>query len=161
MLKVEYLGNRELLKLKKTAFLASSTISSETVLSVYDWATEMRNRGECVVSGFSSKLEQDVLHFLLKGSQPIILVLARRMYRNIPEELKEPLAQNRLLIISVSNAVRQSKVTAMTRNRYVCEMADRIVFVGVTEQSGLYAFKKEFEKTNRTFSISGAEKTTT
>lgn len=67
MLKVEYLGNQELLKLKKTAFLASSTISSETVLSVYDWATEMRNRGECVISGFSSKLEQDVLHFLLKG----------------------------------------------------------------------------------------------
>ena len=142
---MEYLGNRELLKLKKTAFLASSTISSETVLSVYDWATEMRNRGECVVSGFSSKLEQDVLHFLLKGSQPIILVLARRMYRDIPDELKEPLVQNRLLIISVSNAVRQSKVTAMARNRYVCEMADKIFFVGVTEQSSLYTLKKEFE----------------
>ena len=146
-MKVEYLGNRELLKLKKTAFLASSTISSETVLRCYDWATEMRNR-ECVVSGFSSKLEQDVLHFLLKGSQPIIIVLARRMYRNIPDELKEPLAQNRLLIISVSNAVRQSKVTAMARNRYVCEMADKIFFVGVTEQSSLYAFKKEFENNN-------------
>ena len=41
MLKVEYLGNRELLKLKNTAFLASSTISSETKLRCYDWATEM------------------------------------------------------------------------------------------------------------------------
>lgn len=37
---VEYLGNKELLKLKKTAFLASSTISSETVLRCYDWTTE-------------------------------------------------------------------------------------------------------------------------
>ena len=45
---VEYLGNQELLQLRKTAFLASSTISSETVLQVYDWATEMRNRGACV-----------------------------------------------------------------------------------------------------------------
>ena len=143
-MKVGYLGNQELLKLKKTAFLASSTISSETVLRCYDWATEMRNRGECVVSGFSSKLEQDVLHFLLKGSQPIIIVLARRMYKVIPNELKEPLAQNRLLIISVSNAIRQSKVTAMARNRYVCEMADRILFVGVTEQSSLYPYKKEY-----------------
>ena len=143
-MKVEYLGNQELLQLKKTAFLASSTISSETVLQVYDWATEMRNRGECVVSGFSSKLEQDVLHFLLKGSQPIIIVLARRMYKVIPDELKEPLAQNRLLIISVCNAVRQSKATAMIRNKYVCEMADRILFVGVTEQSGLYPYKNEY-----------------
>ena len=140
-MKVEYLGNQELLKLKKTAFLASSTISSETVLRCYDWATEMRNRGECVVSGFSSKLEQDVLHFLLKGCQPIIVVLARRMYKVIPDELKEALAQNRLLIISTTSAIRQSKVTAMTRNRYVCEMADRILFVGVTEQSSLYAYK--------------------
>ena len=144
-MQVEYLGNQELLKLKKTAFLASSTISSETVLRCYDWATEMRNRGEGVVSGFSSKLEQDVLHFLLKGSQPIIIVLARRMYKVIPDELKEPLAQNRLLIISVSNAIRQSKVTAMARNRYVCEMADRILFVGVTEQSGLYAYKNKYQ----------------
>ena len=141
---VEYLGNQELLQLRKTAFLASSTISSETVLQVYDWATEMRNRGECVVSGFSSKLEQDVLHFLLKGSQPIIIVLARRMYKVIPNELKEPLAQNRLLIISVSNAIRQSRVTAMARNKYVCEMADRILFVGVNEQSSLYPYKKEY-----------------
>jgi predicted Rossmann fold nucleotide-binding protein DprA/Smf involved in DNA uptake len=115
-MKVEYLGNQELLQLRKTAFLASSTISSETVLRCYDWATEMRNRGECVVSGFSSKLEQDVLHFLLKGSQPIIIVLARKMYKVIPDELKEPLAQNRLLIISVCNAIRQSKATAMIRN---------------------------------------------
>ncbi len=141
---VEYIGNQELLQLKKTAFLASSTISSETVLQVYDWATEMRNRGECVVSGFSSKLEQDVLHFLLKGNQPIIIVLARKMYKVIPDELKEPLAQNRLLIISVCNAIRQSKATAMIRNRYVCEMADRILFVGVTEQSSLYTYKKEY-----------------
>lgn len=143
-MQVEYLGNQELLKLKKTAFLASSTISSETVLRCYDWATEMRNRGECVVSGFSSKLEQDVLHFLLKGSQPIIIVLARKMYKIIPDELKEPLAQNRLLIISVSTAIRQSRVTAMARNKYVCEMADRILFVGVTEQSSLYSYKNEF-----------------
>ena len=128
-MKVEYLGNQELLQLKKAAFLASSTISSETVLQVYDWATEMRNRGECVVSGFSSKLEQDVLHFLLKGSQPIIIVLARKIYKVIPDELKEPLAQNRLLIISVSTAIRQSKMTAMAR---------------VTEQSSLYPYKNEY-----------------
>ena len=128
-MKVEYLGNQELLKLRKTAFLASSTISSETVLHVYDWATEVRNRGECVVSGFSSKLEQDVLHFLLKGSQPIIIVLARKMYKVIPDELKEPLAQNRLLIISVSTAIRQSKMTAMTRNRILSAISHTYLFL--------------------------------
>ena len=137
----QYLGNQELLKLQKTAFLASSNIASETVLQVYDWATDMRNRGECVVSGFNSKLEQDVLHFLLKGSQPVIIVLARRMYKVISKELHEALIQKRLLIVSVSNAVCQSKNTAMMRNKWICEMANRILFIGVTEQSSFYAFK--------------------
>ncbi len=144
MVRTQYLGNEELLKLQKTAFLASSTISTETVLKVYDWATDMRSRGECVISGFSSKLEQDVLHFLLKGSQPIILVLARRMYKVIPQELQEALAQNRLLIVSITHATRQSKDTAMVRNKWLCETADRILFVGVTEQSSLYALKTAY-----------------
>lgn len=141
----KYLGNQELLKLQKTAFLASSNIASEEVLRVYDWATEMRSRGECVISGFNSKLEQDVLHFLLKGNQPIILVLARRMYKVIPKELQEALAQNRLLIVSVSNATRQSKDTAMMRNKWVCQKSDRILFVGVTERSSLYSLKTNLE----------------
>ena len=142
---VQYLGNKELLKLEKTAFLASGTIASEAVLRCYDWATEMRRRGECVVSGFSSRLEQDVLHFLLKGEQPIIIVLARKMYKVIPVELKALIEQNRLLIISVSNAGRQSRATALARNKYICEISERILFVGVTEQSSLNTLKTTFK----------------
>ncbi len=97
-----------------------------------------------MVSGFSSRLEQDVLHFLLRAKTPIIMVLARRMYREIPEELKAPLDQGRLLIISTSAAVRQSRTTALARNRYICEMADHIMMVGVTEGSSLYGLQKEF-----------------
>ena len=139
---MDYLGNRELLKQLKTAFLASSTMAPDVVLCCYDWATD-EHEG-CVVSGFSSKLEQDVLHFLLKGKTPVIMVLARRMYREIPEELKVPLEHGRLLIISTSTAIRQSRATALARNRYVCELADYIMMVGVTEDSSLYGLKKEF-----------------
>ena len=141
---MEYLGNKELLKLHKTAFLASSTIPPDMVLRCYDWATA-KHEG-CVVSGFSSKLEQDVLHFLLKAKCPIILVLARCMSKVIPEELKEALEQDRLLIISISKAVRQSKVTAHARNHYICELADQILFVGVTEKSSLYRLQEEFKE---------------
>ena len=137
-----YLGNTELLTLPKTAFLASGTIPPDVVLRCYDWATG-EHEG-CVVSGFSSKLEQDVLHFLLKAKTPVIMVLARRMYREIPEELKAPLEQGRLLIISTTAAVRQSRTTALARNRYICEMADHIMMVGVTENSSLYGLQKEF-----------------
>ena len=140
---MEYLGNKELMNLPKTAFLASSTIPPDMVLKCYDWATA-KHEG-CVVSGFSSKLEQDVLHFLIKAKCPIILVLARCMYKVIPAELKEAMEEGRLLIISVSNATRQSKVTAHARNKYICEMADKILFVGVSEKSSLYSIKPNYE----------------
>ena len=126
----------------KTAFLASGTIAPDVVLRCYDWATG-EHEG-CVVSGFSSKLEQDVLHFLLKAKTPVIMVLARRMYREIPEELKAPLDQGRLLIISTSASVRQSRITALARNRYICEIADQIMMVGVTDGSSLYRLQDEF-----------------
>lgn len=139
---MEYLGNKELLKQHKTAFLASSTIPPDMVLECYDWATAKHDG--CVVSGFSSKMEQDVLHFLLKAKCPIILVLARCMYKVIPAELKEAKEEGRLLIISVSNAVRQSRVTAHARNKYICEIADKIHFVGVTEKSSLFELQKKY-----------------
>lgn len=143
---MELLGNQSLLNLRKIAFLASSTIPPEMVLRCYDWAAGKHEEGECVISGFSSKLEQDILHFLLKAKCPVIVVLARRMYKEIPEALKEPLEQNRLLIISTNNAARQSKATALARNKYICEQADDILFVGVTEQSSLFPLKELFSR---------------
>ncbi len=139
---MDFLGNTELLSMPKTAFLASGIIAPDVVLRCYDWATG-EHEG-CVVSGFSSKLEQDVLHFLLRAKVPVIMVLARRLYKEIPEELKVPLEQGRLLIISTSTAVRQSRTTALARNRYICELSDHIMMVGVTENSSLYGLREEF-----------------
>ena len=141
---MDYLGNQNILKQHKTAFLASSTIPTDMVLKCYDWATQMAKEGKCVVSGFSSHLEKEVLHFLAKGKQPIILVLARQMYKQIPQELQPLLDSGRLLIISTSSSPRQSKATALSRNRYICEITDQILFVGVTEKSSLYKLALDF-----------------
>ena len=141
---MDFLGNRDLLNLPKTAFLASSTIPTDMVLRCYDWATQMAKEEQCIISGFSSHLEKEVLHFLMKGRCPIILVLAREMYRQIPSELQPLLDAHRLLIISVSKAVRQSKATAHARNKYICEIADKILFVGVNAESSLSPLKEKY-----------------
>jgi predicted Rossmann fold nucleotide-binding protein DprA/Smf involved in DNA uptake len=143
-MEIQFLGNKDFLKLPKTAFLAASTIQPNMVLKCYDWAVRMAHEGQCVISGFSSHLEREVLHFLMKGHQPIILVLARQMYNEIPSELQSLLDDNRLLIISVSKAVRQSKATALARNKYICEIADQIIFVGVNEKSSLYPLYNQY-----------------
>ena len=142
----EYLGNKKLLALPKTAFLASSTIPTDMVLRCYDWAQEKSRGRQCIIGGFSSHLEKNVLHFLLKGTCPIILVLARQMYKRIPEELQPFLDTGRLLIVSTSNATRQSKVTAHARNHYICEQAEQLLMVGVTETSSLYNLQQEYSE---------------
>lgn len=152
---MDYLGNRNLLNLAKTAFLASSKIPVDMVLKCYDWATQMAEEEQCIVSGFSSHLEKEVLHFLMKGSCPIILVLARQMYKQIPTKLQTLLDDNRLLIISVSKAIRQSKATAYARNKYICEMADSILFVGVTEKSSLYPLREMYKNKQSNISLEG------
>jgi len=143
---LQYLGNKDFLQLPATAFLASGTIKPYEVLKCFDWAVNAAKEGRCVVSGFSSYMEREVLHFLSKGKQPIILVLARQMYKQVPAELQSLLADNRLLIISVSNSPRQSKATAFERNKYICEMAEQILFVGVTEKSSLYPLYNNYSQ---------------
>lgn len=144
MSELKHLGNKDLLKLPKTAFLASNTFSSEIVLRCYDWATEMSRQGHCVVSGFSSKLEKDVLHFLLKGKSPIIVVLARRMYVKLPEDWRNPINEGRMLVVASCPAPRQSRQTAALRNHYIADISEKIFLAGVSERSSLQRIVKEY-----------------
>lgn len=121
----------------KTAFLCSRKIPASAVLKCYDWAIEQREKGNCVISGFHSRLEKDVLCYLLKGSQPVILALARGLKVRIEPELKKPLEEGRLLIISPfeKSVKRITRETSQTRNRLMIELADRIT-IGYASPGG-------------------------
>jgi predicted Rossmann fold nucleotide-binding protein DprA/Smf involved in DNA uptake len=134
----QYLGNKALLNKKLTAFFASRTVQTARVMACYDWATSLSAETDCVVSGFQSAIERDVLHFLLKKKIPIVVVLARAIYKHIPEELKEAYDKGNLLFISVSNASRTSQVAAKARNQYAADISSTIVFGMLTEESSLY-----------------------
>ena len=134
----KYLGNRDLLNRKLTAFLASRTVQTAQVMACYDWATSLSAETDCVVSGFQSPIERDVLHFLLKKRIPIVVVLARSIYKNIPEELSEAYENGHVLFISVSNATRINQNAAKARNQYVAGLASSIVFGMLSKDSSLY-----------------------
>lgn len=128
----EYLGNMELLKLRKTGFIASRRMATTDVIPTLDWAMEMsRQKDVAVVSGFQSPMEKDVLKFLLQGQCPIIIVLARGMYKQLPKDLQIPMNQNRLLIISNErqNIIRISEATAHKRNEYVQSISDEMKII--------------------------------
>ena len=145
----QYSGKLELLDRKLTAFLSSRTIATDKVMACYDWATSLNAETDCVVSGFQSPIEQDVLHFLLKNRIPVIVVLARAMYKQIPEELEEAYNDGIVLFISISNNTRVNKATASIRNRYVVDLAKEVLFGMFAEKSSLneiYQYAKDNNK---------------
>ena len=132
MAETKYLGNKQLLNLHKIGFIASRHASTLDVIPTLDWAVEIsKSMDVAVVSGFQSPLEKDVLKFLLRGVCPIIIVLARGMYRKLPEALQSPMDQHRILIISnePANIIRVSEITAHKRNEYVKSISDEMKII--------------------------------
>ena len=60
-----YLGNKDLLKMRKVGFLASRKISTLSILPTLDWALKISKQKDiAIVSGFHSKMERDVLKMI-------------------------------------------------------------------------------------------------
>ena len=132
MTETKFLGNKQLLNLHKIGFIASRHASTLDVIPTLDWAVEIsKSTDVAVVSGFQSPLEKDVLKFLLRGVCPIIIILARGMYRKLPDALQTPMDQQRLLIISneSDNTTRVSEITAHKRNEYVISISDEMKII--------------------------------
>lgn len=150
-LALPHIGNTDLLQLTKVGFLAPSHISSLSILPTMKWASEMACRDDvAVVGGFSSRMEEEVLRLLLQRRCGIILLLARQLYKSLPEVWQQPLADNRLLIISTSRQTRQSRQAAFERNMKVCELADQVVMpTAPPKESSLYTIYEQLSRAKR------------
>jgi predicted Rossmann fold nucleotide-binding protein DprA/Smf involved in DNA uptake len=137
---VSSLGNKDILKLHKTAFLCSRDIPASIVLKCYDWAVEERDKGTCVISGFHSRIEKDVFHYLLAGEQPVIMALARGMKKRIEPDIKKEIDKGRLLIVTPFEKEIEyvTSKTAEVRNRLMIELADKVV-IGYASKGGMLA----------------------
>ena len=145
--KLHFKGNKKLLEQRKTAFFCSRKCPATVISRSYDWALEQKNTGNCIISGFHSQIERDVLHFLLKGDQPIIMVLARSLYKRITDnELKQGLKRGNLLMVSPFDETvkRASSRTAQERNKLMIELADEIM-VAFTTEMGAISNKTRFQ----------------
>jgi len=145
---MDSIGNVDILKCSKTAFLCSRSIPASAVLKCYDWAIEQRENGNCVISGFHSQLEKDVFHYLLKGNQPIIIALARGLKEKTEPDLIKPMEEGRVLIISPFDKTvkRVTEQTAEIRNKMMIELADNITVGYASEGGKLETLLKTTEK---------------
>lgn len=138
---METLGNISLLDFKKIGYFASNKIASLSVLSTLDWAAEVAKYDDvAIVSGFHSKMEREVLDFLLRGKCGIICVLARSIFKKIPEKYREAYNAGRVLFIAPfkTSATMTSRHLCQQRNKYVASISDELVFSALTSESSLY-----------------------
>ena len=94
------------------------------------------------MGGFQSPLERDVLTFLLKEEQPVVWVLAHRLWteKNIPKSYSEPIAAGRLLVVPpvAQTATRVDARTAIIRNRYILEHSEQVVCAVIDPNGTLF-----------------------
>ncbi len=127
---ITFAGDLQLLARETTALFCSSQCPGAAILRTFDRMTHMRDAGEIVLGGFHSPMEQDCLHILLRGTQPIILVLARTL-RNLrlAPELVPAFKAGRLLLLSPF-CLQQKRVTAALaakRNRFAAAIASKVL----------------------------------
>lgn len=137
---METLGNTSLLDRKKIGYFASSKIATMSVLPTLDWAAEVAQRNDvAIVSGFHSKMEREVLDFLLRGKCGIVCVLARSIYKKIPYKFREAYNAGRVLFIDPfkTSATMTSRHLCGRRNEYVASISDELVFSSMNPQSSL------------------------
>jgi hypothetical protein len=128
---LRYYGNRDLMRLRKTAFLASRVKREE---GPPEGCPDSIAHAQCVISGFLSPLERSVLRACRARDIPTIHVLA---CGRIPDE---PLSERRLVVtpfdLDVANV---SAPRAAWCNQVVLDHADEIV-IGHLNPDGMLAF---------------------
>ena len=135
------LGNPALLAARKTALFCSAHCPGDALLRAHDTAARLRDQGETVISGFHSPVEQDCLHILLRGPQPLILCAARALDgMRLPGAWRTAINAGRLLLLSPFEKTprRVTADSARQRNELVAALADQ-VFIAYCTSGGQIA----------------------
>jgi predicted Rossmann fold nucleotide-binding protein DprA/Smf involved in DNA uptake len=125
------LGDLALLANQPTAIFCSSRCPASLILRASDLAHALRDAGAAIIGGFHTPVERACLEILLGGGGPLIVCPARGIYRRVPAELRKPLQDGRLLLLSPFEET-EKRVTAELaayRNRFVAALAERVLFV--------------------------------
>ncbi len=101
------LGDRRLLRSRRTALFCSARTPGDAILRAHDVARRMRDEGVTVISGFHSPIEKECLRILLRGKQPVIVCPARTSSRTTAP----PMSHNRLRLGVFREFKRQQQVS--------------------------------------------------
>ena len=133
----EKIGNAQLLKFNKTAFLCSRKVPESQEKIIYDWVKHLNPMSDCILCGNFSEMEQKVFTLLLEYKIPTILVMPDAVAKRWDKDVEEALNEKRLLIFSIwSNKVIDEVICSSNdRNEVILLLADKII-VGYCREGG-------------------------
>jgi predicted Rossmann fold nucleotide-binding protein DprA/Smf involved in DNA uptake len=120
------LGHQDLLRRKCLGLICSVQCPGSVVIKTFDAIRELRDAGIVVAGGFHSPMEKECLEFLLRGEQPVIVVLAKSLGRpNLAGDWRAAIDAGRLLILSpfADHIRRTTLANAHTRNEFIADLA--------------------------------------
>jgi hypothetical protein len=132
-----FAGNRELLNLPQTAFLASRMgDEGERFFASARWPV----RPECVISGFLSPMEHAVFKACLSDGIPMVHILARGLPERFSTSVQRAMDAGLLLVTTPFEPLldRFSAARAAWCNQYALHLAREIV-IGRLNSGGLLA----------------------
>jgi predicted Rossmann fold nucleotide-binding protein DprA/Smf involved in DNA uptake len=143
---ISALGNLDILKQSKLAIFCSAECPAELIAQTQPLIQTALAPGMTVISGFHSPGERECLRILLGGNHPIIICPARSLTKmRIRTEYRKPLDEGRLLFLSFfrSHRHRSDVPMALSRNRFVAALADRILILYAAPASKTETFCRE------------------
>jgi predicted Rossmann fold nucleotide-binding protein DprA/Smf involved in DNA uptake len=126
------IGNPAILAARMVSMFCSVRCPGGAILGAYDSAQKLRDNGLTVVSGFHSPVEKECSRILLRGTQPVIICLARAMEKiRLPSAWHTALDAGRLLILSPfeKRPPRPTVESARQRNELVAALADEVLII--------------------------------
>jgi hypothetical protein len=127
---VHGIGDRAILRRKCLGLICSVQCPGSVVIKTFDAIRELRDAGIPVAGGFHSPMEKECLEFLLRGQQPVIVMLAKRLGRpRLPEPWRMAIDAGRLLILAPfgDDVRRTTKAHAQTRNEFIVAHAAAVL----------------------------------
>ena len=133
----EKIGNAQLLKLNKTAFLCSRKTPESQEKVIFDWVKQLNPMTDCILCGNFSEMEQKVFTLLLKYKIPTILVMPNAVAKRWDKDVEDALNEKRLLIFSIwGNQINDEVMCSSNdRNEVILLLADKTI-IGYCREGG-------------------------
>ena len=122
-------GNKALLDKYLVGFSTVDAALGSTVLKAYELGRKLRDKKISVIGRFSNYLEKEVLYFLLKGDQPIIIVCSVSDEIPFNDRIKKGIEDGRVLLVKIGKTSKDICKYDYDIKNFISQLSSETIFL--------------------------------